>query len=171
MKQLYRLSLVAMATVMLVGCHNKVQSSHLTAQQEAALSQSTTYGIGPDGQYAGDESRLQAPQNQTYYFAFDSSSIAPRDIPAIEAQASYLVKHRQAKVRIEGHTDSRGSREYNIALGWQRAQSVQHILELNGVSAKQIAVVSYGKERPIVKENNEEAWGKNRRVNLIYEAK
>ncbi|MGA2654488.1 MAG: peptidoglycan-associated lipoprotein Pal, partial [Gammaproteobacteria bacterium] len=109
-------------------------------------------------------------QQRVFYFAYDSSSLSPEDIRAIEAHAYYLVHHPNARIRVEGHTDSRGSREYNIALGERRAQAVSRILFLAGVENHQVAVVSYGSEKPAVQGMNEDAWRYNRRAEIIYEA-
>ena len=85
-------------------------------------------------------------------------------------QANYLASHPNAKIRLEGNTDDRGTQEYNIGLGWRRDQSVARILQQQGVSPKQIQMVSYGKLRPAVPGENEKAWGLNRRVNMVYKA-
>lgn len=117
------------------------------------------------------QNSTRAPENQTYYFSFDSSRILrPGDMAAIKAQADYLAAHPKATVRLEGNTDDRGSREYNIALGWRRDQAIEQILMQHGVAKHQIKMVSYGKERPAVFGENESAWSLNRRVNLVYEA-
>lgn len=113
---------------------------------------------------------LVAPTNQTYYFDCDNVELHPMDLKAILVQSNYLAIHPTAKVCLEGNTDNRGSREYNIGLGWRQDQAVAHILEQEGVSPNQIYLVSYGKERPAVMGNNEDIWRLNRRVNLIYEA-
>lgn len=113
---------------------------------------------------------LVAPANQTYYFDFDSTEVKTVDLQAIRIQASYLITHPKAKVRLEGNTDNRGSREYNIGLGWRRDQAIARIFEQEGVAPSQLDMVSYGKEKPAVFGNNEYAWRLNRRVNLIYEA-
>lgn len=111
---------------------------------------------------------LIAPANQTYYFDFDSMTVQPSDLHAIRIQADYLAIHPTAKVRLEGNTDNRGSREYNIGLGWRRDQAIVRILEQEGVAPSQLDIVSYGKEHPAILGNNEYAWRLNRRVNLIY---
>lgn len=113
---------------------------------------------------------MVAPANQTYYFAFDQSTLKPSDLAAISIQANYLATHKSAKIRLEGNADERGSREYNIGLGWRRDQAVARLLEQQGVAPKQIEMVSYGKEHPAVTGNNERAWRLNRRVHLVYEA-
>jgi peptidoglycan-associated lipoprotein len=103
------------------------------------------------------------------YFAFDSSDVAEEDRPLIEAHAAFLAANPTVKVSVEGHTDERGSREYNIGLGERRAQAVAKMLEFQGVSPSQISVVSYGEEKPAVQGHDEAAWSKNRRVELVYE--
>lgn len=132
-------------------------------------------GIGQDASFTGedkfDQATTRAPYNQTYHFDFDKSEVHPEYLPSINAQAQYLVAHPTARVLIEGHTDSRGSREYNIALGERRAKSIANALMLQGVKKEQIRIVSYGAERPVALGNTEEAYRLNRRANLIYEAK
>lgn len=112
-----------------------------------------------------------APCNQTYHFDFDSNAVYQQDLTSINAQANYLASHPHAKIRIEGNTDERGSREYNVALGWRRTQSVAHLMEQQGVAPKQIILVSYGEEQPVAFGHDETSYSKNRRDNLIYKVK
>jgi len=102
------------------------------------------------------------------YFDFDRYDVKSEYRDLLREHAHYLRARPDLTVRLEGHTDERGSREYNIGLGDRRAQSVQRMLVLNGVSESQIRTVSYGEERPAVAESNEDAWAKNRRVELDY---
>lgn len=102
------------------------------------------------------------------YFAYDSSEIRPEFRPAIEAHAEYLANNPDTIVTLEGHTDERGSREYNLALGESRADSVKRQLTLLGASAGQIRNVTYGEERPEVDGHDESAWSQNRRVLILY---
>lgn len=143
----------------------------VNAQAGATSADANGYD-GSDGNYpAMVTNSTKAPENQTYYFTFDSSGLKRQaDMAAIIAQANYLAAHPGAKVRLEGNTDSRGSREYNIGLGWRRDQTIEQILLQHGASKDQIKLVSYGKERPAVFGDNEAAWRLNRRVNLVYEA-
>ena len=113
---------------------------------------------------------LVAPANQTYYFDFDSIASHSFDLKAIQIQANYLAMHSTAKIRLEGNTDNRGSREYNIGLGWRRDKAIARILEQAGVAPRQMDMLSYGKECPAVVGDNETTWKLNRRVNLIYES-
>ena len=132
-----------------------------------------TAGLGEQESFAEESStnRLKAPYNQTYHFDFDKYEVGQEDVASINAQADYLVAHRVGKVRLEGNADDRGSREYNIALGWKRAKAVAAILRQQGVNEPQIAMVSYGKEKPVASGHDEGAFSQNRRVDLIYEIK
>lgn len=131
-------------------------------------------GLGSFGQFAGQDEgesfTTQAPHNQVYLFAYDSNVLKDKYIPSVNAQAEYLKSHPKARILLAGHTDERGSREYNIALGERRANTVAELMRLSGVSKTQIRVVSYGKERPVVFGHDSEAHQANRRVELTYEA-
>src|SRR5689334_22245080 len=86
----------------------------------------------------------------------------------VSAHAKYLASHASTRIRLEGNTDARGSREYNIGLGERRAQAVRRALLLQGATESQLSTVSYGAERPAVAGNDEPAWAKNRRVEIVY---
>ncbi len=103
------------------------------------------------------------------YFDFDRAQVRDEFLPILEAHGVFLAEHANVHVRLEGHADERGSREYNIGLGDRRAQSVRRILLFQGASSDQIETISYGEERPAVLGHNEEAWAKNRRVEMVYE--
>ena len=102
------------------------------------------------------------------YFGFDSSELNPEGTALVSAHAHYLVAHSSLHVRLEGNTDERGSREYNIGLGERRAQAVRRAMLLQGVAETQLSTVSYGAERPAVEGHDEAAWSKNRRVMINY---
>ena len=102
------------------------------------------------------------------YFDFDKSDIKPEGKPILEAHAKYLSGHPDVHVVLEGNTDERGTREYNMALGERRAKAVYQYLTLLGVSPSQLKVISYGEERPAALGHDESAWSKNRRVELDY---
>jgi peptidoglycan-associated lipoprotein len=88
--------------------------------------------------------------------------------PMLQAHAGYLTGHQTAKVTIQGNTDDRGSREYNLALGQRRADSVRKVLNVMGVSESQMEAVSFGAEKPKASGNDEAAWKENRRADLVY---
>ena len=102
------------------------------------------------------------------YFDFDSSEVHPDDRVVVEAHAQYLARDASLEVVLEGHADERGSREYNVALGEQRANGVRDMLRLLGVGDHQIATVSYGEELPEAIGHEEESWSRNRRVVFAY---
>jgi peptidoglycan-associated lipoprotein len=100
-------------------------------------------------------------------FDFDRYDIRPQDAEILKANARILREHPQVRVRLEGHCDERGTTEYNFALGERRAQSVKEYLVDLGVSAGRLATLSYGEERPLDPASTEDAWARNRRVELI----
>ena len=105
---------------------------------------------------------------RTIYFAFDSDSIQTEYHEVLAAHAAFMAEHEEADIILEGHTDARGSREYNLGLGRRRAESVREFLELEGAPGDRIEVVSFGEERPAAHGSNEEAWQQNRRVEILY---
>jgi peptidoglycan-associated lipoprotein len=102
------------------------------------------------------------------YFIYDSNEIQPEYVLVINQHANYLVANKGKTVVLEGHADERGSPEYNIALGEQRAQSVAQLMKLQGVSDSQIQIISYGEEKAAVSGHDESAWQQNRRVEITY---
>jgi peptidoglycan-associated lipoprotein len=103
------------------------------------------------------------------YFAYDKSDIPPDQQAVIAADAQFLNQHPDINITVEGHCDSRGSTEYNLALGDQRASSVKSALVADGVSANRIKTISYGKEKPFCMEENEACWQQNRRGHFVYQ--
>jgi peptidoglycan-associated lipoprotein len=106
--------------------------------------------------------------DRTIYFEFDSAKLTSESIAILETHGNFIAGNGEVTVRLEGHADERGSREYNIALGDRRAQSVRRVLLFQGASSDQVETVSYGEEKPAVSGHDESAWSKNRRVELIY---
>jgi peptidoglycan-associated lipoprotein len=104
------------------------------------------------------------------YFAFDSDAISAEDQAVIAAHARFMAGRAGVRVRLEGHTDQRGSREYNVGLGERRAQAVRRALGLQGVAEARLSTVSYGEEQPAVGGEDEAAYARNRRVELVYTA-
>lgn len=102
------------------------------------------------------------------YFEFDRSNVRAEFRPIIEAHGAYLRANPSARVVLEGHTDERGSREYNLGLGERRGSSVDELLRAAGASANQLEVVSFGEERPVCRQSNEDCWQRNRRTEIVY---
>jgi len=111
----------------------------------------------------------RAPRERVIYFDYDQSALRPEFLDIVARHGRYLAQNPDGRVRLEGHTDERGSREYNIALGESRAETVSRMLQLQGVGGDQVRTISYGEELPVDEAHNSEAWAKNRRVNVIYE--
>lgn len=105
---------------------------------------------------------------QSIYFAFDSYSVGADSQDKMQAHARYLTTHPNAKVVLEGNTDARGGREYNLALGQKRSESVKDRLQLLGVPADRMESVSFGKEKPRALGHDEESYQENRRVDIKY---
>jgi peptidoglycan-associated lipoprotein len=106
--------------------------------------------------------------NRTIYFEYDSAKLTSESIAILETHGNFIAGNGEVSVRLEGHADERGSREYNIALGDRRAQSVRRVLLFQGASSDQVETVSYGEEQPADSGHDDAAWGINRRVELIY---
>jgi len=115
----------------------------------------------------GQDAAMQA-SNRVVYFDYDSFAIRPEFQAVIEAHAKYIRADKARKVMIEGHTDERGGREYNLALGQKRADAVRKALSLLGVGENQLEAVSFGKEKPAVQGGTEAAMEKNRRAEISY---
>lgn len=126
-------------------------------------------GSALGGSAAADErARLEAAlARNVVYFEYDQATLTSEGAEVVRVFAQYLLANPAARVRLEGHTDERGSREYNLALGERRAQAVEAALVRAGVSGAQSRLLSYGEERPTCSQSNEECWQKNRRVEII----
>ncbi len=108
------------------------------------------------------------PISRTFYFDYDRSVLKPADLAALETHAAILRRNSDRSVVIEGHCDERGTREYNLALGERRADSVRSFLLSAGVSSRQIETVSYGEEQAEDPGHNDSAWARNRRAVVNY---
>jgi peptidoglycan-associated lipoprotein len=124
-------------------------------------------GVRPLGSDTAGLGAGEGTLGSTIRFEYDSSEIKAEYAPVIAAQGKRLSADRHAAVRLEGHTDERGSAEYNVALGERRAQAVKKALLLQGALDTQLSTVSYGEERPVADGHDEAAWSQNRRVEII----
>jgi len=109
--------------------------------------------------------------NRSIYFEFNSAKLSDESLSILEPHGAFIAENSNVDVRLEGHADERGSREYNIALGDRRAQTVRRVLLLEGAATDQVDTVSYGEEQPAMTGHTEEDWAQNRRVELIYKVK
>lgn len=172
LKNLWPLLVVAV----LAGCASSSKTPEEAAAAtgtEAGGASSTGISDGGMGQGAATGGNAlggpgAAKENRVIYFDYDSFTVKSEYNAIIQANAKYLVGNPASKVRLEGHADERGSREYNIGLGEKRAQAVRNALMLQGAASDQISTVSYGEERPAVTGSDEEAYSLNRRVDIVY---
>ena len=137
------------------------------AGSTAATPQSsvTTVNLGNQGSAAG-AAAMTLPSQKVVYFDYDSFAIKDDFKPVIDGYGRVLSAQRAKKVVVEGHTDERGGREYNLALGQKRAEAVVRSLKLLGATDAQVEAVSFGEERPAAQGSDESAWAKNRRAEL-----
>ena len=152
---------LALAMAVAVGCSSKGGDN----AGAGAVDPNAGYGANTgavDGSLS-EEAALRAIT--TFYFEYDSSDLKPEAMRSLDVHAKDL-KSNGARVVLEGNTDERGTREYNMALGERRAKAVQRYLVLQGVSPAQLELVSYGEERPVATGNDEQSWSQNRRVEL-----
>jgi peptidoglycan-associated lipoprotein len=119
-------------------------------------------GAGASAFAPGSQQDLAATAGDRVFFAFDRSDINGEGQQTLQKQAGWLQHYPNVYVRIEGHCDERGTREYNLALGERRANAVKNVLVAEGIPATRISTISYGKERPIALGHDEEAWAQNR---------
>lgn len=169
------ISLAVVGLLALAGCSGKnaVQPDATTNVDTTGSAESSgvdsgsavASGVGAD-RAAGDAAAMA--QQRIIYFDFDSSEIRPEFVAVVTGHARQLAGNASVRVRLEGHTDERGSREYNVGLGERRSQAVRRALLLQGVTETQLATVSYGEEKPAQGGSTEEVWAKNRRVEIVY---
>jgi peptidoglycan-associated lipoprotein len=184
MKNLHILAVTTLlATFAITGCTSKpvVKSTNSSALAGANGANGTngadSTGLGADGSMNSNDLNGNSAQDAAHrallarvvHFDLDSSDLAQSDFAVLNAHANYLAQNGAAHVTLTGHTDERGTREYNMALGERRAKSVQTYLVTNGAHAGQIDVVSYGKEKPVNEGHDEAAWAENRRVEIGYD--
>lgn len=179
--KLFVLPVLATALVM-TGCASRKPASPVTAagtpstattvsteglSEDAALNAKNLAGASAKGVTAANRAFLA---KRVVHFDYDSSDLSSKDYQTLQAHAQFLIANANSRVALTGHTDERGTREYNMALGERRAKAVQSYLITNGVNPQQLEAVSYGKEMPINPGHNEAAWKENRRVEINYEA-
>lgn len=171
--------MIATCSLALAACPKKPTTAPESAPQTAAPQDTGAAGAGSDSQVGqardlpgagagGSATSAPAGVATVIYFDFDRSEIRPEYASVLSAHAKHMVAFGAARVRLEGHTDERGSREYNIALGERRAQAVRRALMLEGAGDGQLTTVSYGEERPAAEGSDEAAYEKNRRVEIVY---
>lgn len=170
------------ATLVFTGCASRKPAAEITTgntpndsttvnttglSEDAALNAQNLAGASSKGVTAANKAFLA---KRVVHFDYDSSDLSNEDYQTLQAHAQFLVANANSKVALTGHTDERGTREYNMALGERRAKAVESFLITNGVNPQQLEAVSYGKEAPVNTGHDEAAWKENRRVEINYEA-
>lgn len=174
-----RFVLVILLAVFLYGCESteEKQDEVTIEDQGRSIDAESAEADGAQAYGAEEEERsamseLNDPNSplstRIIYFEYDSSEVQPEYRSVVEAHAAFLANHPDQSVTLEGHADERGSREYNLALGERRAESIKQQMTLLGASSSQIRTVSYGEERPAVDGHDDYAWSQNRRVEILY---
>lgn len=183
---------LTMMAILATGCSSTEEEDSLTESAQGTDASTSGYNDGSmSGSQFGSGSGYNAgtgydsdaasrlgpefsdPSNplskRVIYFELDSAQVKQEFVPVIAAHAQYLTSHPQQHVILAGHADERGSSEYNIALGEQRAKSVERMMRAQGVTGSQLEIVSYGEEKPAVSGSGESAWQMNRRVEVGYQ--
>ncbi|WP_151817393.1 peptidoglycan-associated lipoprotein Pal [Acinetobacter ursingii] len=179
--KLFVLPVLATAVIM-TGCASRKPAAEIQAgnnpnsagtvntsglSDDAALNAQNLTGASSKGVTAANRAALA---KRVVHFDYDSSDLSSEDYQTLQAHAQFLMANANSRVALTGHTDERGTREYNMALGERRAKAVQSFLITNGVNPQQLEAVSYGKEMPVNAGHDEAAWKENRRVEINYEA-
>jgi peptidoglycan-associated lipoprotein len=181
---MYKLAIAAFVAFMVAGCQTApstdtgapIDDKSGTGGASSGATTSGTGGGNVSGSQTGTGNRgvnpLRDPSSplskRAVYFDFDSFVVKDEYKPTIEAHARYLQQNRSARMTIQGNTDERGSREYNIALGQKRADAVKRMMTLLGAQEQQIETVSFGKEKPRGSGHDESSWAENRRDDMVY---
>jgi peptidoglycan-associated lipoprotein len=164
-----RLAAVGLCVAAMAACSPRRAAEGSTAEG-AVPGNNPAYPTAPTGNVGGGNIAATPGSEQDFvvnvgdriYFDLDSYEVRPEAYGRLDAQAQWLARYPGVRVRIEGNADERGTREYNLALGARRAESVRYYLVERGVAAGRIDTISYGKERPIAEGSNEDAWARNR---------
>lgn len=168
-KRAVRLALLMAAAISVTACASRPRPTAPGTTTPQTTYDNTTPAPGPgpvdqsgNGIVAGSVQDFVINVGELVYFDLDSYALRDDARPILDAQAAWLRRYPQVRVRIEGNCDERGTREYNFALGSRRANSVRDYLISRGVSTARIETISFGKERPLDPGSNEEAWARNR---------
>jgi peptidoglycan-associated lipoprotein len=169
MKMNYRYAALAIAlAALLFGACAKKETSTETMKEEAPVAAApvTEPMTEPMTEPVTAVSRVAEPVHQAF-FAFDSSKLDASAKSILNSNAEWLNDHPGLRITVEGNCDERGTREYNLALGQRRADSVRDYLSSRGVSASRIDTVSFGEERPMCRSSGEACWAQNRRADIV----
>jgi len=176
--------LIATLAFSVVGCGDRIKPDDSGSNAEDSTGGATASGIDGASDLGGtaleggklvsyEEDAINDPNNvlseKIVYFGYDSNAVGDDYIELVKHHGKYLSFNTEASVRLEGHADERGTREYNVALAESRAQAVKQLMLYEGASNNQITVISYGEEKPVEFGHDEESMSLNRRVEIVYQ--
>lgn len=176
MKTAVRMISVLMLAVLLAACARETRDEAPTEPEPTPPAETGDVETDRvDPRDFSDPRNLDNPDStlsqRVIYFEYDRSDVRSEFVPIIEAHAEYLRANPSARVILEGHADERGSREYNLGLGESRGNAVSDLFDAQNVPGDQFEVVSYGEERPVCRQSNEDCWQRNRRTEIVYTAR
>jgi peptidoglycan-associated lipoprotein len=175
MKSALRLVMAILIAMALAACQPKPKPEDTAPVVEDKTTPPVTTEAAPDPHDYTDARNFDNTESllskRVVYFDFDKSSVRPEFRGIVSAHAAYLAAHSSGRVTLEGHADERGTREYNLGLGERRGNSVLGLMSAQGGRGSQLVVVSYGEERPTCRVSDENCWGQNRRVEIVYTAR
>ena len=160
--------LVPVCAFVIVGCAGQGGTDDATGSDGAVTSGGDVDGAGTTTPLDSDR-EVSLMNDRVVYFDFDSADLSDASVALVKQHGNYLADNPGVNARLEGHTDERGSREYNLGLGERRAASVQSLLLVQGAASSQLTTISFGEERPADTGTGETAWARNRRVEIVYE--
>ena len=169
-------ALIVLVAAALAGCASKETKTEAQVDDRSVNQPKSNMGQAPvttprgsDTVGRGDPLKQGQLAQRSVYFDYDSNSVKDEYRGLVQAHSRYLTADkRDAKIRIEGNCDERGSREYNLALGQRRAEAVKKVMTVLGVNDNRIETVSYGEEKPVAQGHDEQAWSQNRRADIKY---
>ena len=167
-KQMMKMGILVIALSALAACRSSGDAEEVAEAAPAPAAAARPAAAPATPQLSQEEIRAQNALRQTvFYFDFDVAEFKAEDRQTLTYHARDLAANSNKRIRLEGHADERGTREYNLALGERRANGILNYLIVNGASRSQIEVVSYGEERPAVQGQTEQAYSRNRRVEVV----
>ena len=168
----YKLAVMTLMAALVVGCASNTvpdpDPTDATYGESGSGADTDVYGDDPMARGEAIDDDFAGELTTVIYFDFDSAEVRGDYTDIVARHALVLANDSSIRVRLEGHADERGSREYNIGLGERRSQSVRRMLMIQGASAAQISTVSFGEERPVALGSDEDSWAQNRRVEIQY---
>lgn len=166
-----KLLIAAVMCTLAVACSKKVKEAPPTDTTGSTPPADTTGTTGPGAYGPNDLDTDACLRQRVVYFDLDQDALRPEFQSIVACHAKYLRDRPSSRMNLEGNADERGSREYNMGLGERRGNAVSSAIQANGGSGSQINVVSYGEERPVCTDSGEDCWARNRRVEIVYNAR